>query len=40
VEKVEGLKARVQVDSISKSIQELDARAKSYSVVWRFNERY
>ncbi|CAM0946623.1 unnamed protein product [Alopecurus aequalis] len=42
VEKVEGLKAaNVHVDSlsISKSIQELQASAKSHSMLWRFNER-
>ncbi|XP_051196381.1 uncharacterized protein [Lolium perenne] len=40
LEKVEGLKAvNIQVDSISKSIQELEANARSQRVVWRFNER-
>jgi hypothetical protein len=41
LEKVERLKAaNIQVDSISKSIQELEANARSQRVVWRFNERY
>ena len=40
VEKVEGLKAaHGQVDSLSKSIQELETSANSQSVLWRFNER-